>query len=316
MIRLHQPMNIRIGIGYRPSLLLAMLTASPLAVKPQAIRPGELLIAEILSNPKPGGVDFVEVYNHSDRTIDLRQVSIASVTSAGRANTARAIANRYAPIEPHGYGVLTANPAIVKQHYPASESALFIEMPNLPNFNNETGGVVLYSGGSVIDSLFYTPAMQSSFITDHRGISLERQRFAVATLAPGNFQSAATSAGGATPGYANPQEPADVTEGDFVLASKTFSPDGDGYEDRLEINYRLPESGFMANIEVFNDKGQRVRRLQRNQLMATHGTITWDGLSDTNQRLPMGIYLAVIELYHAQGIRKVYRKPFVMAARL
>lgn len=309
-------MNVRLGIGYIPPLLLAVLAALSLPAGSQTIQPGELLINEILSNPKPGGVDFVEIYNHSDRAIDLRQVSIASVSSAGRPNSARAITTRPTLIEPHGYCVLTTNPAVVKRHYPAGGSALFVEMLNLPNFNNETGGVVLYRGLSVIDSLFYTPAMKSPFITDHRGISLERQQFAAATLAPGNFHSAATSAGGATPGYANSRAPTGVTESDFALVSKTFSPDGDGYEDRLEINYRLPESGFMANIEIFDDKGRLVRRLQRNQLMATQGTITWDGLSDTNQRLPMGIYIAAIELYHTKGIRKVYRKSFVLAARL
>src|SRR5690606_33646247 len=41
---------------------------------PQA---GDILINEVLSNPKPGGIDFLEIYNYSNKTIDLSEVSIA-----------------------------------------------------------------------------------------------------------------------------------------------------------------------------------------------------------------------------------------------
>src|SRR5690606_17158201 len=100
------------------------------------------------------------------------------------------------------------------------------------------------------------------------------------------------------------------------LTSKTFSPDGDGYEDRLEINYRLPEGGFMANIDIYTDHGRLVKKLLRNQSLASQGTIYWDGLSDANARLPIGMYVAVIEVYNANGVRKIFRKSFVLAARL
>ena len=285
--------------------------------KLHTIQPNDILINEILSYPKPDGVDFVEVYNHSNKIVDLQQLYVASVnTTSHVVGSLRKVSDEQHLFYPGEYKVLTTNPDIVKQHYPEALLNTFIDMAALPNFNNETGGVILSSNGLTIDSLYYTPAMQSLFISNHRGVSLERQSFSNSTLAPGNFRSAATSVGGATPGYLNSQGEVEASGDNIFLVSKTFSPDNDGFEDFLEINYHFSKSGNMANIDIYNDKGQLVKRLQRNQSMATQGVITWDGLSDTNQRLPVGIYIALIEIYNAQGMRNVYRKGFVLAAKL
>ncbi len=280
---------------------------------PQA---GDILINEVLSNPKEGGVDFLEIYNFSDKTIDLSAIRIARVATNGKVGSPKAVSDHPVFIRPNEYKVLTRQPNVVKQHYPTAVSASFIEMGALPDFNNETGGVVIYGQQDMIDSLFYTPAMQSPFLISNRGVSLERGHFSVPTNAPDNFHSAAVAQGGATPGYQNSSYVDETSEGHVFLTSKTFSPDDDGFEDRLEINFRLPRRGFMANIDIYTDQGRLVKRLVRNQSVATQGTIGWDGLSDANTRLPIGMYVAVVEVYHADGARKVYRKGFVLAARL
>ena len=280
------------------------------------IQAGDIIINEILSNPKPDGVDFVELYNHSDKIVDLQQLYIASVNSNGAAGSQRKVSERSIRMHPNEYKILTTSPSIVKQQYPDSDFSAFVETPALPNFNNETGGVVLYSNNLTIDSLFYTPEMQAPFLTTPKGISLERQHFSMPTNLPGNFRSAATAAGGATPGYQNSQSPVESMLSGFFLKSQTFSPDNDGFEDELEITYLLQQSGFMVNIDIYNANGYLVKKLQRNQSLATQGRITWDGLSDSGQRLPVGIYVAVIETYHPQGATKTYRLSFVLAARL
>ncbi|MFB2121357.1 lamin tail domain-containing protein [Parapedobacter sp. 2B3] len=276
----------------------------------------DILINEVLSDPKSGGVDFLEIYNYSNKTIDLSGVHIAQVGTNGIVGNRQAVSDHPLFIHPNEYKVLTRRPATIKQHYPNATSSAMIAMASLPDFNKETGGVVIYGNRGTIDSLFYTPQMQSPFITSHRGISLERQHFSEPTLAPRNFRSAAVAIGGATPGYRNSQFPDGVLEEHVFLASKTFSPDNDGFEDRLEINYRFPESGFMATVDIYTDQGRLAKRLVRNQSIATQGTIYWDGLSDANTRLPTGMYIAVVEVYNAVGVRKVYRKSFVLVARM
>jgi len=281
-----------------------------------SIQPGDILINEILSNPKSDGVDFVELYNYSDKTIDLQQLYVASVNSVGTVGSQRKVSDRPIYLYPNQYKVLTTRPALVQRHYPNSDPSAFVEMPLLPNFNNETGGVVLYSNQRTIDSLFYTPQMQNPFLANPKGISLERQYFSQPTNLPGNFRSAATSVGGATPGYANSQSPIEAVKHGFFLESQTFSPDNDGFEDEMGIAYLLPESGFMANVDIYNSSGQLVKKLYRNQSLATNGRMVWDGMSDAGQRLPLGIYVAVIEIYHARGATKMYRMSFVLAAAL
>src|SRR5690606_32869576 len=108
------------------------------------------------------------------------------------------------------------------------------------NFNNETGGVVLVSGNRTIDSVFYTPDMQSPLIANPKGLSLERRQLTGPTDAARNFVSAASAVGGATPGYPNSQSTEQAEKYGFSLQSPTFSPDNDGFEDLLKINYSLP----------------------------------------------------------------------------
>lgn len=279
-------------------------------------QPGDILINEVLANPKPGGVDFLEIYNYSNKAIDLAGIRVARVNANGEVGVKQPISRQPLFLYPNEYKVLTRQPTIVKQHYPTAVLQTFVEMAALPNFNNETGGVVIYSQQGAIDSLFYTAEMQSPFMVSNRGVSLERQYFSSPTSAPGNFRSAAVAVGGATPGYQNSQYMHEPLEDRVFLTSNTFSPDNDGFEDRLEINYHLPESGFMANIDIYTEQGRLVKRLVRNQSVGTRGTVYWDGLSDVNMQLPIGIYIAVVEVYNAYGVRKVYRKSFVLATRL
>src|SRR5690606_13167122 len=123
--------------------------------------PNDILINEILTNPKPGGVDFIEIVNRTNKIIDLSQMDIASVNSEGRVAPRRSISNQPLLIHPDEFKVLTTKPDLIKQHYPSGYHQSFIQVPALPNFNNEVGGVVIYHQGTTIDSLFYTPEMQS-----------------------------------------------------------------------------------------------------------------------------------------------------------
>jgi len=283
---------------------------------PSDIVPGDILINEVLSNPRAGGVEFVELYNFSEKTIDLQQLYLASVSSNGVSGTPRKVSEASIPMPPYSYKVLTPQPSVLQQYYPNGDAGTFLEVPTMPNFNNNTGGVVVYAGDRMIDSLFYTFNGQSSLLVNPKGISLERQSFSTPTNQRDNFLPAATSVGGATPGYRNSVAPTDASRHGFSLASPTFSPDGDGFEDLLEINYSLPEYGYIARVDIFDDSGQLAKKLLRNESVGTRGQILWDGMCDNGQRAPVGLYIAVVEIYHPNGITKIYRLPLVLAARL
>ncbi|HYK76857.1 MAG TPA: hypothetical protein VEV16_07765, partial [Daejeonella sp.] len=204
-----------------------------------------------------------------------------------------------------------------KQQYHTENPNAFLKMASLPAFNNTSGNVILLSNNVRIDQLDYTEKMHFPMIKNPKGVSLERSSLKRPTNDSGNFRSAAASVGFATPGYKNSQfldEPS-LTE-EFSLLSKTFSPDNDGFEDQLQINYRLDKPGYVANINIFNDKGILVRKLCRNLTLALAGSFNWDGLNDFAELSPTGIYLIYAELFDLDGQVKRFRKTCVLASKL
>jgi hypothetical protein len=177
--------------------------------------------------------------------------------------------------------------------------------------------VVLLAGKEKIDQLNYSKKMHFGLIKDADGVSLERISFKNSTDAPGNFRSAAAAAGFATPGYKNSQwiEESPSAEEVFLL-SKTFSPDNDGFEDVLSINYHFAKPGLVANTSIFTDKGVLVRRIQKNQTLASEGTVVWDGLNEQNEKASLGIYVIYMEVFDLRGNVRKYRKSCALATKL
>ncbi|MGJ1388513.1 lamin tail domain-containing protein [Sphingobacterium spiritivorum] len=265
----------------------------------------DIIINEILFNPKPGGVDFVEIYNNSKEDINLQGWKIGKYTISDSAHSF-----------PSGhYRLLTTNSIIVKQHYPAADLNNFMQLRALPAYNNISGVVLLRKNDLTVDSLYYTENMHSPFITNKKGISLERQHYKEDTNTPGNFRSAATSAEGATPGYQNSRYSDKIFKKNyFFLSSRTFSPDGDSFEDLLLINYEIQVENAMISLSIVNDRGHMINRLIRNKSIGSSGQITWDGRTENGSPAPPGIYLYIVELYDNQGFNRTFRGSFVLAS--
>lgn len=280
------------------------------------IGPGDILISEILFNPRKDGADFLEIYNNTGHAIDVSALSLAIIKKDSLTSIKRVSKTAYG-LAPHSYLVLTTNPDNVKLEYRTENPEAFLKMTSMPAFNDDAGTVVLLADSTRIDQLTYSAKMHFALIRNPEGVSLERVSFSRPTSDPGNFRSAAGTAGFATPGYQNSQL---VTEGETTeeisLSSNTFSPDNDGFEDALMIHYHFAEGGKVANIWVFNDRGILVRYLCKNETLGQSGTITWDGLNDDNNRPPLGIYVVYIEIFDLAGHVKKYRKPCVLAAKL
>ncbi|HEY0899353.1 MAG TPA: hypothetical protein VGD90_08455, partial [Sphingobacteriaceae bacterium] len=204
----------------------------------------------------------------------------------------------------------------IKTEY-RTENDRLIGMKALPGFNDDAGDVMLLSNDQVIDHFSYSEKMHFKLIKDPEGVSLERSNVNRPTNEAGNFRSAAASVGYATPGYQNSQFVEEVSsEEEVALMSKTFSPDNDGFEDALEIQYQFAEPGWVANAIVVTDRGAPVRKIARNMTLSATGVITWDGLNDTDQKAPVGIYVLYFEIFNQKGQVKKYRRSFALAARL
>src|SRR5690606_25754804 len=146
-----------------------------------------------------------------------------------------------------------------------------------------------------------------------KGISLERQSPDEPTNGKNNFLSASTLSGGATPGYKNSTQN-DVTfeKNIFSLTSKTVSPNDDGFEDFLVINYEFEHPRYMLNISIFTENGRLIRRLIQNQSAGHSGSAIWDCRSENCIVVRSGIYVFLAEIYDEKGDRKTTKGAFVI----
>jgi len=285
---------------------------------PQTPLANDIVINEVLFNPYTGGTDFVELYNNSTKTFDLKKLYLSNrdlnTLDLNQTYPASDTARLFFPYE---YIVICTNPDLVKQFYTAEKPNAFVWASKLASFNNDKGYVVLLDEQlGVIDEFYYTEKMHSKLIADVKGVSLERISPNLPTNEASTWQSASQVVGFATPTYRNSQyTDATTSSSNFTLAPETFSPDGDGRDDYLLINYNLPDAGYVANIRVYASNGVEVYRLANNLLLGTEGSIRWDGINFSNRRVSVGIYIIYIEYFNLKGEVKKEKKVCVVASR-
>src|SRR5690625_1117780 len=261
----------------------------------------DIVISEILPHPKDKGVKFVEIYNTSNHTFDLSHWYLGN----------RPISPAPYYIYPDEYKVLTTDKNRLQGHYPNTRTENVLEMPSLPPFYSQRGEVTLFYQDKQIDSLHYTDDFHQPFIKNTKGISLERQDLWSPTHQSGNFTSASTLIGGATPGYENSKNKDEfLAKNSFDLVSKVFAPHVPG-QDRLILKYQLIMDNPMCDFYIYNDKGILVKRLHKNQSLGTKGEIHWFGEDDYNRLCPSGIYIYVAEIFNNLGERERFKGSFV-----
>ena len=275
----------------------------------------DLVINEILYNPKPNGVDYVELYNPSKKIIDLSHVYIANRSSGSISSIQQVSADKYL-LFPGDYIVLTSDPVEVKSHYITTNPDAFITVSSMPSFPDDAGYVIILNAqGKIVDEVDYSDKWQFPLISNTEGVSLERINFD-GSSSQGNFYSAATSAGYGTPGYKNSQYSLhEDVPGTIAVAPNIFSPDNDGNDDFATINYNFPSPGYVSNITIFDASGRPVRYLQKNSLNGLQGYYRWDGLDDKNRKLPQGIYIIYTEIFNTTGKKKQFKNTIVLARK-
>ena len=273
---------------------------------------GDLIINEVLFNPFTGGSDFVEVYNNSPRYIDVYGFYLADFSSDTISNAKFVDANFV--LRPEGYIVFTEDSSAVKGDYLNARSGRFVQT-DLPTYSNEAGDVYLIlPNDSVSDNFSYHEDMHFGLINDPNGISLERIDFGRATNDAANWHSAAETEGFATPGYENSQYfPGTITEEMVSLDPEIFSPDNDGFEDVINIYYSMEKPGYVGNLTIYDAKGRLVKALVENELLATNGTFTWDGVTENRLKARIGAYILYFEVFNTDGVVSSVKKPFVVA---
>lgn len=278
----------------------------------------DIVINEILFNPKPTSNDYVELYNRSNKILSLKNSSIANRSTTGAISSIYQMSTEDYLFFPGDFIVVTESKSLVLADYVANNPDAFIELPTMPSFSDDKGNVVMLNEqGNITDEVSYDDSWHFKLISNEEGVSLERIDYNVASQRAENWHSAATSVGYGTPTYKNSQYRVDAgVQGEVKTEPAVFSPDNDGFDDFATINYNFPEPGYVTNITIFDAVGRPVRNLQRNALSGLKGFYRWDGLGDKNQKLPVGIYIVYTEIFNLQGKTKKFKNTIVLAKKL
>ena len=294
-----------------------LLNQSTKIMLPVMASPFDIVINEVLFNPFEGSVDFIEFYNRSPFTVNLKQFILASFDDKGNIKNPKPIVDKGALLFPSGYVVVSENKESIKQQYWIEDDFAFIDIESLPTFSNSDGSVVIMdTNGVIIDYMYYSDDMHFGLLSDYEGVSLERVNYNRPSSERSNWHSAAEQIGWATPGYKNSMfNETGGAEGVITVKPEAFSPDSDGFDDVLYINYKFSESGNVAKVIIFDRKGREVITLVDNELMAIEGTLSWDGLNNSNQKAHVGIYVIYFEVFDLKGNVKKYRRVCTLNAR-
>jgi hypothetical protein len=271
---------------------------------------GDVVFNELLFNPLPDCPDYIEFYNCSDKVIDVSRLYLSSVNEAGDTSEIFQVSGEPRCFMPHTYYVVTTDPAKIIAGYFTSNADNIYYARSLPSMPDNRGHLLLFSRElDIIDEVIYSEAMHYSLLSGTEGISLEKIRPQIASDNSLNWHSASESSGWGTPGTENSVY-SDISSIDdqILFSSGRISPDNDGYEDVLVIDFNLEGLGNVITVTIFDETGGYIRRLTANLYAGSAASIVWDGTSGDGKLVNSGIYIILVELFNDKGKTKSWKK--------
>ncbi len=277
---------------------------------------GDVVINEILFNPRSGGEDFVEIYNRSDKFISLKDWSLANVDTKGAIANTKPIINTHFILKPKQFLALSRSASIIASQYFKAGKENILEIASLPSFPDESGTVILLNGSKeVFDRFDYFENIHHPMIDNKSGVSLEKTDYNVSSAILTNWHSGVASEGFATPGYANSQGISTAIKNAFTVEPEIFSPDGDGINELTQLKFSLDKYGYIANVYIFDINGRMLKQLVQNQLLGANDQIVWDGKSANNDIVPVGYYIIFAELFNPAGEKQEFKAKVVIGSK-
>lgn len=280
---------------------------------PQA---NEIIINEILFQPNASGVQFVEIYNTTNKLFKLKDIKITQADIITQFDVQVAdLSNTRGYVYPNDYAVLTQNKDLVLNQY---TNGILSKMHtiNLPNYDEQQDICVLKNvNNETLDKLRYNVEWHFPLLTTTKGVSLERNIFTSVTQRKSSWHSAAQDVGYATPGYLNSDDAYNLLK-DVHIIPEVFSPDGDGFDDEAKITYSFDDLGSVVNVYLYSSDGRLKSHLVQDEPIAKEGAFVWNGDDENGNKCAVGIYFMVFERKTPDGEKLIYKRKCVLAAKL
>jgi hypothetical protein len=281
---------------------------------PESASGKDVVVNEILFNPKPNAPEYIELYNRSHKIIDASKLYIANRNSAGVISSLKKLSSQPLYIFPDSYLVVTEDASGLQKNYWVKNEDVVITL-SLPSLPDDAGRVIVTDDqGKVLDEVHYSRDWHFNLIANDEGVALERIDPDGQSENKSNWHSAASTSGYGTPTYKNSQfKETAITGATLEITPKIFSPDNDGYDDIATIQYQVATGGYMANITIFDANGRFIRHLVKNDILGQKGTWHWDGLDEQGKNLSAGNYIIYTELFNLQGKKVRFKNTIVLA---
>lgn len=279
---------------------------------PRLPKKGELVINEVLFNPKDDGVDFLEILNLSDTIFDL------SFCEIGNKKQTYPLPDFL--LYPDSCVAITKDTDILCSQFQCKVPENILQVEKMLPLLNDSGYIRLLADTVLLDTLFYRANMHHVLLDDVEGLSLERDN-------DGSFTSASTLFK-ATPGGKNSivlnidenaenmpdyevQIPAKDSLYNFFLESSVTSVYDADFPQRVILRYRLQKSARIT-AKIYTLSGYSVYTLVESELLHGDGKFYWDGRNENASILPVGIYVVVVEIYNENGENFVKKLPVAL----
>ena len=282
---------------------------------PDSAEVGDVVINEVMFNPATGGADYIEIVNVSDKVLSLKNWVIADIDEDTIANIKTILITQKLFL-PGDYIVLTQDSSTVIGDFSIYGTGTFLEC-DLPTYPNDSATVILISNNNVVlDQVHYDEEYHFDLLTNTDGKALERISFTADGDNENNWHTASELVEWGTPGYLNSQFVDPNVVGDISIDPPIFSPDNDGYQDVVLINYQFTNPDNVMDVQIYDSEGRLIRELEDNLYPGVSGLLSWDGINDQGTKAQVGAYVVLITIFDLEGNRTVYKKVVVLAVRL
>ncbi len=279
-----------------------------LAVRAFAIgaTPLTVRINEIMYSPVSGQSEWVELANRSTATLGLQGWAISDDNA-----TTRAVISAAVTLGPDQFVVLAKDSSLALSL--GLSQADVVVLPDFPALNNDSDAAVLYDlTDATIDRVDY----RSDWGGD-TGVSLEKVNPDLPANDAANWSSSVSGAGSTAARRNSIFVESLPGEASLSLAPNPFSPDGDGVDDFVLINYSLPVTTAAVNVKIYDLRGRLIRFLLNNQASGSQSTVVWDGKNETGELARMGIYVVFLQALNAEaGLLETEKTTVVLAGKL
>ena len=280
--------------------------------EPQTANRQNILINEIMFDPKPNQSEYIELRNATKNHLLLNGLYLNTDIPEF---DGKIIDTLGLVIRPNAYIFLSKDTANNQSNYSHINPLKWYPYFTPSLLNNSGSFIGLHNVlGHYIDSVHYSNTMHYPLLKNTQGVALERISSGTNSNTNDVFTSAAQNSGFATPGLKNSAEiETKPSSGILSLSDDYLSANGDGYQDAIQIKYSN-KSEEVINLLIYDRAGFVIKTIAQNHFHTYESSFIWKGDTDDNQIPESGVYILVLTV-ESNGSTKGKIKRVVTVSR-